>query len=66
MTAAGAAAARPVERVSGNTTGAGDAACAAVARALAMAGSVRAVEPARLGGGRGSRVRRLGAAAGSG
>ena len=43
VTAAGAAAARPVERVSGNTTGAGDAACAAVARALAMAGAVQAV-----------------------
>ena len=33
----------PVERVSGNPTGAGDAACAAVARALAIAGSVHAV-----------------------
>jgi len=42
VTATGAAAARPVERVSGNTTGAGDAACAAVARALAMAGSLDA------------------------
>jgi tagatose 6-phosphate kinase len=43
VTAAGAAAARPIERVSGNTTGAGDAACAAVARALALAGSLHAV-----------------------
>jgi tagatose 6-phosphate kinase len=43
VTAVGSVAARPVERVSGNTTGAGDAACAAVARALAVAGSVRAV-----------------------
>jgi tagatose 6-phosphate kinase len=44
VTAAGAAAARPVERVSGNSTGAGDAACAAVARALATAGSLHAVD----------------------
>ena len=44
VTAAGAAAARPLERISGNTTGAGDAACAAVARALAVAGSVQAVD----------------------
>jgi 1-phosphofructokinase family hexose kinase len=43
VTAAGAAAARPPERVRGNTTGAGDAACAAVARALATAGSLPAV-----------------------
>jgi 1-phosphofructokinase family hexose kinase len=43
VTAAGAVAARPVERVSGNATGAGDAACAAVARALAVAGSLHAV-----------------------
>jgi tagatose 6-phosphate kinase len=43
VTTAGAVGARPVERVSGNTTGAGDAACAAVARALAKAGSPRAV-----------------------
>jgi len=44
VTATGSVAARPVERVSGNTTGAGDAACAAVARALANAGSVHAVD----------------------
>jgi fructose-1-phosphate kinase PfkB-like protein len=44
VTASGAVAARPVEPVSGNTTGAGDAACAAVARALATAGSVDAVD----------------------
>ena len=43
VTAAGAVAARPVERLSGNATGAGDAACAAVARALATAGSLPAV-----------------------
>jgi 1-phosphofructokinase family hexose kinase len=43
VTAAGSVAARPVEPVTGNTTGAGDAACAAVVRALAVAGSVRAV-----------------------
>jgi 1-phosphofructokinase family hexose kinase len=43
VTSAGAAAARPCEVVRGNTTGAGDAACAAVARALARAGSLRAV-----------------------
>ena len=43
VTDTGSVAARPVDRVSGNTAGAGDAACAAVARALAVAGSVRAV-----------------------
>lgn len=42
VTATGAAAARPVQRINGNTTGAGDAACAAVTRALAMAGSLDA------------------------
>lgn len=44
VAAGGSIAARPVEHVSGNTTGAGDAACAAVARVLANAGSVRAVD----------------------
>jgi len=44
VTGARAVAARPVERVSGNATGAGDAACAAVARAVAVAGSVHAVD----------------------
>ncbi|WP_331272912.1 1-phosphofructokinase family hexose kinase [Motilibacter deserti] len=36
--------ARPVETLAGNPTGAGDAACAAVARALAAAGSAAALE----------------------
>jgi 1-phosphofructokinase family hexose kinase len=43
VTTTGAVAARPVECISGNPTGAGDAACAAVARGLAMAGSLHAV-----------------------
>ena len=43
VTAAGAAAARPLQHISGNPTGAGDAACAAVARALALAGSLQAL-----------------------
>jgi tagatose 6-phosphate kinase len=44
VTTAGAVAARPIEPIRGNPTGAGDAACAAVARALAMAGSIHAVD----------------------
>jgi tagatose 6-phosphate kinase len=44
VTTGGAVAARPIEPVRGNPTGAGDAACAAVARALAMAGSIHAVD----------------------
>lgn len=47
VTADGAAHARPPARLTGNPTGAGDAACAAVARCLAAAGSVGELDPRR-------------------
>ena len=44
VTAAGAVWARPPDRLAGNPTGAGDAACAAVARGLAAAGSLGSLD----------------------